>query len=274
MAVTDWTRTELEMRLPSGALALRFDMVDAAIFDLFILRREGAERDYSDDVLRLAQERQVDRERLARTILMGLPGTVKDLTVEEFRSRLATYDGIDSDQLHANHAAFLRDVIPVAEEVDVDLAIHPDDPPFPLFGLPRIACTESDLKRIVDAVDSRVNGITFCTGSLGSHPENDLPGILRRLGDRIHFLHFRSVRREPYGSFYEDDHLAGSSDMVAIMREAIALADHRGEAIPMRPDHGHLIEGDDARAYPGYSYVGRLRGLAELRGLELGLRAG
>ena len=272
MAVTDWTRTELAMPMPSGAFALRFDMVDAACFDAFLLGRceptgEAVERWSSLDTQ--------GRERLARTILMGLPGTVKDLTVEEFKNRLATYAEIDSDRLREHHAEFLRQVVPVAEEEGVVLAIHPDDPPFPVFGLPRIAGTEADLRRIVDCVDSPANGITFCTGSLGSLKDNDLPGMLRRLGDRVHFLHLRSVTRENDGSFFEDDHLAGSSDMVAIMREAIALADRRNVAIPMRPDHGHVIEGDagaDA-AYPGYSYVGRLRGLAELRGLEVGLRA-
>lgn len=278
MAVTDWTRTELAMPMPGGGLALRFDAVDAAAFDLFILERAGAQ--YPDDIHRRAEGRFTrmsadDREKLARVILMGLPGTVKDLTVEEFRARLAEYADIDSDTLRAHHTAFLRQVIPVAEAAGVVLAIHPDDPPFAMFGLPRIASTEADLAAIVNAVDSPSNGITYCTGSLGARGDNDLPGILRRLGDRIHFLHLRAVKREPDGSFFEDDHLAGSSDVVAIMREAIELMSRRGVRLPMRPDHGHRLLSDlrEPRGYPGYSAIGRLKGLAELRGLELGLRA-
>jgi mannonate dehydratase len=278
MAVTDWTRTDTAMRLPSGALALRFDATDAAVFDLFIVKRRDAA--YPDELRAAAEARfasmsNADRDRLSRTILLGLPGTVKDLTVAEFCDRLAAYEAIDSDALRANHTAFLKHVIPSAEAASVVLAIHPDDPPFPMFGLPRIASTEADLQAIVDSVDSPANGITYCTGSLGARAGNDLPGILRRLGDRIHFLHLRAVRREPDGSFFEDDHLAGSSDVVAIVREVIALMKRRGTSLPMRPDHGHQMLNDlrDTRHYAGYSAIGRLKGLAELRGLELGLRA-
>lgn len=278
MAVTDWTRTDLSMRMPSGALALRFDTVDAAAFDLHALQREGAS--YPDEVVSQAATRwkafgREGREQLARTILMGLPGTVKDLTVDEFEVRLASYREIDSERLRRHYADFLRAVIPTAEEAGVVLALHPDDPPFSVFGLPRVAGTEADLANILQSIDSPANGLTFCTGSLGSHPENDLPAMMRRFRDRIHFLHLRSVTREPDGSFFEDDHLAGSSDMIAIMREAIAMCESRNTRIPMRPDHGHLIEGDAnaPAAYPGYTYIGRLRGLAELRGLEMGMRA-
>ncbi len=281
MAVTDWTRTNLSMRLPSGAIALRFDQIGAAAFDLFELRREGAEKAYSDDVRAKAAERwrgmsTEQREMLAGAILMGLPGTVGNLSVEEFRVRLRQYAQVDSDRLREHHVAFLRRVIPVAEEAGVVLAIHPDDPPFPMFGLPRIAGDEAGLRRIIEAVDSPANGITFCSGSLGANAENDLPGILDRLGHRVHFLHLRSVQREADGSFYEADHLAGSTDMTAIMRAAIRLLERRGEPLPMRPDHGHLML-DDLNAdafYPGYSKLGRMKGLAELRGLEMGVRAG
>ena len=273
MAVTDWTRTEVAMRMPSGAVALRYDAVHVACFDLYVLRRPGAERDYSPEVLARAEARWRDTDeaghaRTARTILLGLPGTVDDLTVEQFRAMLEAYAGVD---LFGNLAAFLRRVVPVCEEEGVRLAIHPDDPPFPVFGLPRVAGDEAGLRRLLSAVDSPANGLTFCTGSLGAWDRNDLPALLRALGDRVHFLHLRSVKREPDGSFFEDDHLAGSSDMVAIMREAIAL----GRPLPMRPDHGHLMGDDlkDDRFYPGYSYVGRLKGLAELRGLEAGLRS-
>lgn len=278
MAVTDWTRTDLEMPMPGGAKALRFDAVHAAIFDLFILKRAGASY---PNAIRAEAEKQFAamssevREKLSRVILMGLPGTVKDLTVEEFRVRLAEYDAIDSATLREHHTEFLRRVVPAAESAGVVLAIHPDDPPFPMFGLPRIASTEADLCAIIKAGDSPANGITYCTGSLGARADNDLVGILRRLGDRVHFLHLRAVKREPDGSFFEDDHLAGSSDVVAIVREAIALMARRGKSLAMRPDHGHQMLDDlnNTRHYPGYSAIGRLKGLAELRGLELGLRA-
>jgi len=215
------------------------------------------------------------KQHLSKVILMGLPGTVGDLTVPEFRARLEQYARIDSDQLRDSHKAFLQRVIPAAEGAGVVLAIHPDDPPFPMFGLPRIAGDEAGLKRIIDAVDSPANGITFCSGSLGALSTNDLPGIIDRLGHRIHFLHLRSVQREADGSFYEADHLAGSTDMSAIMHAAIRLMRRRGESIPMRPDHGHLMLSDvqNNRFYPGYSLLGRMKGLAELRGLEMGMRS-
>jgi mannonate dehydratase len=281
MAVTDWTRTNLGMRTPSGGLALRFDMTDAAAFDLLMLKRQGAEGDYPDPVRASAERRwagmgEEARCQLAKSILLGLPGTVDDFSINEFRDRLGDYKDIDSETLRMHHTRFLSAVIPTAEAGGVVLAIHPDDPPFPIFGLPRIAGSEEDLRRIIESVDSPSNGITFCTGSLGASAKNDLPGMLRRLGHRVYFLHLRSVFHEADGSFFEDDHLAGSSNMVAIMREAIDLARRRGASIPMRPDHGHLIGTDIDRSgyYAGYSYIGRLKGLAELRGLEVGLRAG
>lgn len=280
MAVTDWTRTQLTMPTATGALALRFDRTELACFDLHILKRPGADRDHPDDVCTRAEElfasmKPEEVQRLTRTILLGLPGTVEDLTLDEFRARLAWYEGWTSDRLRESLFAFLGAVVPIAEEAGVKLAIHPDDPPFPMFGLPRVACTESDLQALTDAVPSPSNGITFCTGSLGARADNDLVGILNRLGDRIHFLHLRNVLREADGSFFEDDHLQGSTDMAAVVRAAIELSDRTGRSLPMRPDHGHVIEGDDRfdRSYPGYSFVGRLRGLAELRGLELGLRS-
>ncbi len=280
MAVTDWTRTNLRMQMPTGALALRFDAVDAAAFDLFVLKRSGAVEQYAPEVVTRAEERWSQlsdsaREELTKTILLGLPGTVKDLTPEEFVERLAEYDSIDSERLRQNVIAFLQEVVPVAEEAGVVMALHPDDPPFPVFGLPRIAGTEADLDRLFEAVPSVANGLTLCTGSLGAHPGNSLPKLVGKYADRIHFFHLRSVTREPDGSFFEDDHLAGSSSMVEVMRQAINVCESRNVAIPMRPDHGHAMDGDSNanQAYPGYSYVGRLRGLAELRGLELGLRA-
>jgi mannonate dehydratase len=283
MPLLDWTRTHLDWLLPDGSEALRFDAVDAAVFDLYILKREKAEAGYSPKVLARAAERRAtlsatEYDALTRTILLGLPGTVDDLTLDEFRAKLAEYRSIDSARLRENHAAFLRYIIPVAEECGSSLCIHPDDPPFSIFGLPRIASTSGDLDAILAAIDSPANGITFCTGSLGAHPENDLPAIFRRVGHRVHFLHLRNVRREADGSFFEADHLDGSTDMAAVMRAVIDELDRRAAAgnsarLPMRPDHGHRMLNDlNQSFYAGYSAIGRLRGLAELRGLEQGIR--
>lgn len=284
MPLLDWTRTNLAWILPDGAEALRFDAVDAAVFDLHILNRDGAEKSHSAEIVARAAKRHQEfsderREALMRTILLGLPGTVEDLTLEEFRTALNQYKDIDSALLHENHAAFLRSVVPIAEECGVSLCIHPDDPPFPIFGLPRIASTGPNLDAILAAVDSPANGITFCTGSLGAHPANDLPAIFRRVGHRVHFLHLRNVRREADGSFYEAEHLGGSTDMAAVMLAIIEELDRRAGSgksapLPMRPDHGHRMLGDlNHSFYAGYSAIGRLRGLAELRGLELGIRS-
>lgn len=279
MALTDWTRTNLAMPVPGGAEALRFDAVDAAVFDIHILERPGASENYRPEIIALASAAflrmtPAQKEALTRTILLGLPGTVEDFSVAEFRGRLSEYADIDAARLRSNHAAFLRAVIPVAEECGVVMAIHPDDPPFPIFGLPRIACTEADLAAILAAVDSPANGLTFCTGSLGANPANDLPSMLRRFGNRVHFLHLRNVAREPDGSFYEADHLAGSTDMASVMHAAIDVMHQRGISLPLRPDHGHRMLDDLQKNgfYAGYSAIGRLRGLAELRGLEEGIR--
>jgi len=283
MPLLDWTRTQLAWTLPDGAEALRFDAVDAAIFDLHILQRDGAEASHTAEIRARAAKRYEQmsteaREAVMRTILLGLPGTVEDLSLEEFRVALDQYRDIDSAQLRKNHAAFLRHVVPVAEEIGVTLCIHPDDPPFSIFGLPRIASTAQDLEAVLAAVDSPANGITFCTGSLGAHPGNDLPAIFRRVGPRVHFLHLRNVRREPDGSFYEAEHLGGSTDMAEVMLAVTEELDRRAAAgntasLPMRPDHGHRMLGDlEHTFYAGYSAIGRLRGLAELRGLERGIR--
>ena len=277
MPLLDWTRTQLAWLLPDGAEALRFDAVDAAIFDLHILKREGAEKSHSPEVIaaaakRFAKSSEKEREAISRTILLGLPGTVDDLTLEEFRVLLAQYKAIDSIKLRENHTAFLRSVVPVAKECGVTLCIHPDDPPFSIFGLPRIASTAADMDAVLASVDSPANGITFCTGSLGAHPKNDLPAIFRRVGHRVHFLHLRNVRREADGSFYEAEHLGGSTDMAAVMQAITEELDRRASkgiaTLPMRPDHGHRMLGDlNHSFYAGYSAIGRLRGLAELRGL-------
>ncbi len=285
MPLLDWTRTETAWRLPGGEEALRFDAVNAAVFDLHILKRANAETDYSPEMRAYAAERFNElaleqREQLTRTILLGLPGTVENLTIEKFRDALAQYDEIDSVQLRENHTAFLRQIVPVAEECGIRLCIHPDDPPFSIFGLPRIAGTATDLAAVWTAVASPANGITFCTGSLGAHPDNDLPALFRQIAPRVHFLHLRNVQREPDGSFFEAEHLGGSTDMAAVMHAVIEELDRRAtagikEPLPMRPDHGHRMLGDLKREfYPGYSAIGRLRGLAELRGLERGIRHG
>lgn len=283
MPLLDWTRTQVDWKLPDGAEALRFDAVDAAVFDLFILKRAAAESAHTAEQIARAKERHQkltaeESARLTRTILLGLPGTVDDLNLEQFRVALAQYDKINSAQLQQNHAAFLRYVVPVAEECGVLLCIHPDDPPFSIFGLPRIASTESDLATILASYESPANGLTFCTGSLGAHPANDLPAMFRRFGPRVHFLHLRNVRRETDGSFHEAEHLGGSTDMAGMMHAITEELDRRTalgdtQPLPMRPDHGHRMLGDLQQTfYAGYSAIGRLRGLAELRGLERGIR--
>ncbi|MFH6604391.1 mannonate dehydratase [Maribacter algicola] len=278
MPVLDWTRTQLHWPLRNGGTALRFDKVDMAIFERYILKRKGAENDYTDEVLQSAMNRfskmtNGEKQELQDNVLMGLPGTVDDLTIPVFKKMIAAYAGITHDDLKSNLSYFLNEVIPVAEENGIKMAIHPDDPPFDIMGLPRIIKSEADLDDLVNFVDSPSNGITFCTGSLGANPENNLPAMIRKFSDRIHFLHLRNVRREHDGSFYEDNHLDGSSDMYAIVKAILEIEDVRGVEIPMRPDHGHQIlnDLDTKNAYAGYTAIGRLKGLAEIRGLALGI---
>ena len=284
MPLLDWTRTELSYRLPSTALALRFDFTDAAVFDLFTLGRAGAATSYTDAHLADAQARFEASSpkhiaQVARTILMGLPGTVDDLSLDEFRALLTQYDAIDAARLRENHAAFFARGLPPSPRKWVSgCASIPTTPPFALFGLPKIASVAGDFAAILAAYDSPANGITFCSGSLGAHPTNDLPALFCQFGHRVHFLHLRNVTRSADGSFYEADHLGGDVPMPSLMAAILDELDRRdaqGEtlALPMRPDHGHLILDDQQRKfYAGYSAIGRLRGLAELRGLEAGLR--
>ena len=284
MPVVDWTRTDLMWRLPSTGYALRFDAVDFAAYDLFILGRNGAEADYTSGRVTLARARfeamsAERRDQLERNIIAGLPASESSYDREAIRRALAEYAGVTAGDLHSNLAAFLREVVPVADELGIRLAIHPDDPPWPLFGLPRIVSTAKDARAILGAVDTRANGLTFCVGSYGSREDNDLIAMVREFADRIHFVHLRQVARETDGSFHEADHLDGSSDMVgiihAVMMEELrrrreGMADHE---IPMRPDHGHLLADDiGKKVNPGYSLIGRLKGLAELRGVVLGLK--
>jgi mannonate dehydratase len=284
MPVLDWTRTNLDYRLPNNASALRYHAPAVAAFDLYILERPEAFNEFTSEQQKAAKAYldsigNDEKELLINTIMAGLPGTDEVFTIPEFKEHLKKYENTDAKALKANLAYFLQGIIPDAEKLGVKMCIHPDDPPFSILGLPRVVSTEQDLTDIVNAAPSPSNGLTYCTGSLGANPKNDLPGIMERLGTHVHFLHLRNVRREADGSFYEDDHLAGSTDMYAVMKNVILEQKKRQDAgrediaIPMRPDHGHKILDDyNYDTYPGYSIIGRLKGLAELRGLELGIK--
>lgn len=287
MPVLDWTRTDLRWRRPSGATCMRFDIADFAAFDIHVLERPGAARDFAPDVAEEAARRfaamdAVTRRRLADSITMGLPGSTESMDMAAVRTHLAEYGAINPDRLRAHFIDFLEQVVPVAERLGLRLCCHPDDPPFPLLGLPRVMSTAADYDAILSAVHSPANGMTLCSGSLGARPDNDLPAMMDRFGARVHFLHLRNVTREGTGiagSFFEDEHLEGGTDMVALIasilrEEARRRAEGRKDAeIPMRPDHGQEIVTDlDRPGQPGYPLVGRLRGLAELRGVERALR--
>lgn len=279
MPVLDWIRTDLNHQLENGTYALRFDATTFAAFDLFILKREAATQDYDADETRKAKvfyESLTESEinALIGTLIEGIPGGKSGLTIEKMRSILNEYQHIDASQLKEHLKYFLEQVIPVAEEAGVFLAIHPDDPPYSVLGLPRIMSSQDDVDWLLNAVTSRNNGITLCTGSYAVRKENDLVTMARNYADRIHFLHFRSVQREEDGSFYEAEHLKGNSDIVRIMNEILTSTKLSSEqSIPLRPDHGHKMLDDITKNhYPGYSCLGRLKGLSELKGLEQGLR--
>ncbi|MCG6885540.1 MAG: mannonate dehydratase [Silicimonas sp.] len=279
MPVVDWTRTDLRYRAPNGGLALRFDPVAFAAYDLFVLKRPGAESDYSAEVAAAAEKAlagmsETEVGTLEHTIISGLPGAEGHHTRSGIAALIADYDGMTDADLRANLIAFQSKVVPVAEELGLRLGIHPDDPPFSLFGLPRVVSQMSDYEALFAATPSLANGVTFCTGSLGGRADNDLPAMLDALAPRVHFAHLRNVLLEPDGSFFEADHLDGSTDMVAIVdgllrEERRRKAEGRKDAeIPMRPDHGHLLLDDiEKETLPGYSAIGRLKGLAELRGV-------
>ncbi|WP_242008047.1 mannonate dehydratase [Sphingomonas ginsenosidivorax] len=277
MPLLDWTRTDLDWRLPDDARALRFEWEAVTVYDLHILKRPGAEADYAEGVragaaARFAAMSADERHLLERTIIAGLPGSEESFTSTALAAAIARYADVDADTLRANHAAFLEAVCPIADDLGIRLVVHPDDPPFPLFGLPRVVSTEADLATLFARVPNPSNALCFCTGSLGVRADNDLPGMIDRLGDRIGFLHLRSVQREGHRTFHEAAHLEGDAGMASVVAAIHDLSLREARSIPMRPDHGHRILDDMHRAgNPGYALLGRMRGLAELRGLERGI---
>ena len=277
MPILDWLRTHPHYQLPNGARTLRFERLAYIAFELYLLKRPGATESYTpkeqaDAWSYFNQLTSVQKQELFSNLLLGLPGSDIPFTPAEVLTALDAYQTIDAVQLKENLYYFPEKIIPVAESLDLRMAIHPDDPPYPVLGLPRIVSTAKDAQDLLDCVDSPANGLCFCTGSYGARPDNDLIEMLRNMGDRIHFLHLRNTKRYTNGDFEEADHLSGDTDMVAVIKEVLVIMQRRGESLPMRPDHGHQMLDDlHKKAYPGYTAIGRLKGLAELRGVETAL---
>lgn len=276
MPVNDWTRTSLDYKMPTGARALYFNWTDLAVFDMYILKRPAAELSYNATILQQAEQRfqnysKEELDALSGVVMYGIPGEERTTTAAMLK-KLEVYAEIDKDALRQNLVSFLAEVAPVAEECGVKLAIHPDDPPFPILGLPRIVSNMDDFSHILNEVDISANGVCFCTGSLGASANNNLVEMAEKIADRIHFIHLRNVEKDSEGNFFEADHLGGDNDMYAVMKALIKIQQDRNKSIPFRPDHGHQMLDDlNKVTNPGYSAIGRLRGLAELRGLQLGI---
>lgn len=276
MPVTDWTRTNLDYLMPDGSKALYFNWFDLAVFDIHILKRRNAAESYTETIVaeaakRFKQYSQSQLDEITRIVLFGLPGE-KKITVEEVQEKLDWYEDIDHAALRESLKYFLQEITPVADEENIKLAIHPDDPPFDILGLPRIVSNKEDIEFILSSVKNKSNGICFCSGSLGAGIKNNLPEIVKAIGDRLHFVHLRNTKRDEFGNFYEADHLGGNTDMYAVAREVLAIQQKVDAPIPFRPDHGHVMLDDMGKqTNPGYSCIGRMRGLAELRGLILGI---
>ncbi len=276
MPVNDWTRTNLDYEMRDGSKALYFNWFDLAVFDIYILKRKNADSDYTPEILKEAEERfkkysEAELEKLREIIMFGIPGEKKQ-SVQQMREKLSLYDEIDHNNLRENLVFFLKEISPLADELGIQLAIHPDDPPFDILGLPRIVSSGSDIDLILNSVPNKSNGICFCTGSLGASKDNDLVSIVKNIGSRLHFVHLRNTKRDEFGNFFEADHLGGDTDMYAVIKEILAIQQKAPAPIPFRPDHGHQMMDDLGKVTnPGYSCIGRMRGLSELRGLQLGI---